>query len=270
MYINIFDSNGVTSPIFPGEPTKYIHYEYVFNQMVFDGITIFTDNYIFNTIVDQVNCKTKIAWIYEPRAIDGSSYNIYKIEDKFDFIFTFDQELLNRSDKYKFVPTGSCWIPKDSRIIGEKTKIVSSIMSAKQTTDGHRLRHTAYNQFKNKVDFYGGYCRPVSTKDIALSDYMFSLCIENSSVDNYFTEKLIDCFATGTIPIYYGCKNIDKYFDTDGMFIFNNLSELEDIINNLTPDMYFSKLNSVKKNFETSKQYYVMEDWVYENILSKI
>ena len=36
---------------------------------------------------------------------------------------------------------------------------------------------------------------------------MFSVCIENDVYDTYFTEKILDCFATGTIPIYKGTKN---------------------------------------------------------------
>lgn len=269
MLINIFDSNGVRFSPLTGTLNLYSYYEYVANQMEFDGITIFTDHYIFNPIVDQVKSKLKIAWLYEPRAIYHLSYDIYKVEDKFDYIFTHDQELLNRSDKYKFVPTGACWIPEDKRCIGKKTKLVSSIMSEKRSTAGHMLRHSVYSLFHNKIDFYGNFCKHIPTKDLALSDYMFSLCIENSSTENYFTEKIIDCFATGTIPIYWGCKNISKFFNIDGIFGFDNIMDLNNIINNLNEQLYLSKINAIKENFELAKEYFVVEDWVYKNIITK-
>jgi hypothetical protein len=46
---------------------------------------------------------------------------------------------------------------------------------------------------------------------------MFSVCIENSSERNYFTEKLIDCFAQKVIPIYWGAPNVSEFFDPDGI-----------------------------------------------------
>ncbi|MDB2522374.1 glycosyltransferase family 10 [Planktomarina temperata] len=46
----------------------------------------------------------------------------------------------------------------------------------------------------------------------SLRDYRFHIAIENSSYDGYFTEKITDCFLAGTYPIYYGCKNLDQYF----------------------------------------------------------
>ena len=49
---------------------------------------------------------------------------------------------------------------------------------------------------------------------------MFSIVIENSIESDYFTEKLLDCFLTGTIPIYVGTKTTSEYFDTDGIIYF--------------------------------------------------
>ena len=41
----------------------------------------------------------------------------------------------------------------------------------------------------------------------------------------YFNEKIIDCFFSGTIPIYWGTKNISKYFDENGIIFFPNIDE---------------------------------------------
>ena len=34
----------------------------------------------------------------------------------------------------------------------------------------------------------------------------------NGRGDYEFDEKLIDCFLTGTVPIFWGCPSIDKFF----------------------------------------------------------
>ena len=56
---------------------------------------------------------------------------------------------------------------------------------------------------------------PNTTKWDGLEHYKYSIAIENSCKDNYFSEKFSDCILSWTIPIYYGCSNIDKYFPKD-------------------------------------------------------
>jgi hypothetical protein len=41
-----------------------------------------------------------------------------------------------------------------------------------------------------------------------LSQYRFSICYENMDLAGYMTEKIIDCFVAGVIPIYLGDPNI--------------------------------------------------------------
>ena len=60
----------------------------------------------------------------------------------------------------------------------------------------------------------------------------FSIAIESTSVENYFSEKLIDCLITKTIPIYWGCPNIEEFFDTRGMIIVNSVDDLIKKVNN--------------------------------------
>ena len=45
-----------------------------------------------------------------------------------------------------------------------------------------------------------------------LVNYKYSLIIENYSGPDYWSEKLADCLLSWTLPIYYGCTNIEKYF----------------------------------------------------------
>ena len=46
----------------------------------------------------------------------------------------------------------------------------------------------------------------VSCEDI-YRDYMYSIAIENTIEPFYFTEKILNCFASKTIPIYRCDKN---------------------------------------------------------------
>lgn len=49
---------------------------------------------------------------------------------------------------------------------------------------------------------------------------MFHLVVENVSQRDYFTEKLLDCLLTLTLPIYWGCPNLGEYFDLQGIIHF--------------------------------------------------
>ena len=73
----------------------------------------------------------------------------------------------------------------------------------------------------------------VLSKNFLFENAKFSITLENEKLENWITEKIIDCFASKTIPIYWGCPNIGEYFNTDGIISFNSLEELKDILDNL-------------------------------------
>jgi hypothetical protein len=52
----------------------------------------------------------------------------------------------------------------------------------------------------------------LKNKKDGLTNYKFSIAVENCVEENYFSEKFTDCVLTNTIPIYFGCPNIENYF----------------------------------------------------------
>ncbi len=51
----------------------------------------------------------------------------------------------------------------------------------------------------------------VEDKIEALSHYLFCVCYENAIWPGWVTEKIADCFYAGSIPLYLGAPDIDKY-----------------------------------------------------------
>lgn len=49
----------------------------------------------------------------------------------------------------------------------------------------------------------------------ALSDYRYTLAIENYEGPNYFSEKIADALLAWCLPIYWGCTNLDEYLPED-------------------------------------------------------
>lgn len=182
---------------------------------------------------------------------------------------------------YKAVPTLPNYdLPKDLFQIYPKIKLVSVTSSNKTFLPGHRDRLEMLDSIKDKIDIFGTAQLALYNQMIrherkfeSLKDYAFSLAIENlnsSTDDYYFSEKITDCFITGTIPIYYGCPNIGKFFNLDGILIFNTIEELHSIIDNLSMDLYFSKMEAIKDNFQRSLQTPLTNDLMYELYFKQI
>ena len=152
-------------------------------------------------------------------------------------------------------------------------------------TRGHRLRHKVANAIKDKydVDLWGGAYKPFGKNNTGLTagairegkteplkDYRFSITIMNSKEDNYFTETLVDVFRHGVIPIFWGCPNVGEYFNEKGILKFETGQQLIEILDNLSEDLYNSKLKYVKENFEIAKKYVSMDDTFAENLTKTI
>lgn len=251
--------------------------EYVGPFLDFDGITLFIDECFDseNThIIDKCKSKYKVAWIHEPRPLHNLQNNRLKtlegMLDKFDFVMTYDEYLLdNYPEKCVYCIDNCFWISDDMIKIHKKSKLASMIYSWKSDTEGHKLRHIIAST--DGLDLYGSGCgRIIEFKEEGLADYYFSITIENSKSKYYFTEKILDCFACGTIPIYWGCKNIGDYFDERGIISFDSISDLPQIFEKIGDMDYIESLQPyVRNNFEIVKQYHRYEDWIKENIFDK-
>jgi hypothetical protein len=99
---------------------------------------------------------------------------------------------------------------------------------------------------------------------------MFSIVIENCVESGYFTEKILDCFLTGTIPVYVGSRDTSNYFDENGIIYFEGDEDLPSILEKLNSEYYMSKIESVRKNFELAKEYMfpekIIQTYLNENV----
>jgi hypothetical protein len=235
---------------------------------------IYTD--LFLNKIDQ-KAKKNIALLIESPEYHRKYYDyISKNNNKYDLVLTFDKTLLDRGENFKLNLYGTCWLHDSYINLWNKSKICSMVTSIKTVTSGHRFRHTITNYInKNNlnIDIYGGKYKslPYMTskafapdhsgrhitngKIYALKDYMFSITIENNKHDYYFTEKLIDCFLTGTVPIYYGCPSIGNFFNINGIIVIDSLADLMNVLPTITIDLYNKMKPYVEENYKTAQQY---------------
>ncbi len=220
-------------------------------------ICIYTDRLCFSELDSS---KSNYAWIIEPPIINGENYrDIVKIASNFKKVFSYMRHLENVIPNYVFCPHGGTWLKEEEINLNSdnKSKLTSFIFSDKQWNSFHRIRHRIYDTYKNNnIEFFGSGCNNrIESKSTGLSQFMFSIIVENSEENDYFTEKVIDCFLTGVIPIYLGNRNIGNYFNEDGIIRFNDTEQLENILPKLTRELYLEKISAVKENFEKAKNY---------------
>ena len=210
------------------------------------------------------------SWLCESSAIISDTVQFIKdnlelVMSHYKKIFTCDYSLISLHDRIEFCPPGSNmpWVTDEPK---DKTNLVSIISSGKNTTDGHKLRNKCVEYCLNNpgFDVYGRAFNPIERKDEALLPYMFSIVYENCCCDKYYTEKITDCFASKTIPIYWGTNLIKEDFNEDGIIFVDNLPKTI-----LSAELYHSKIDSVNENYDRVKKLEAADDLLYEKIMGE-
>ncbi len=222
--------------------------------------TFFTDGQI-KTVSKFGRSDRNIAWLLEPHGLRPDAYHdALELEDYFGAVLTFDHRYLHR-EKWRFYPFGGSWIHPNDWGLREKTHIVSILASQKNTTEGHKLRHSVRYRYLDRIKSFGFGMRVPKLE--ALAPFMYSVIIESAREEDYFSEKLIDCICVGTVPIYWGSPKITDHFEAEGMIVFQDIDEIDQILVELSAEDYAARLPAIEKNIELAKQYRCAEDRIF-------
>lgn len=266
--LHIRDSN-FSHSLYSSNPTPLVnfseHIKWLRTENINGSSTIYTDQHLSES-------TGGIGWLLEPYEVCPHYYAFVKQNSSnFKKIWTHDKDIIETVPNSTFVPAGGCWIKVQDRKIHEKNKLISVIASDKYWLPGHKLRHEVISLYRNKFDAFGPSYTPFKeslwNKIEGLKDYMFQVTIENSRRDYYFSEKLIDCLITGTLPIYWGCPSIFKFFNKDGFLVFSNALELGEILPKCTEEYYNSRIDAIQENFRLAQGYVLSENWIAKNNL---
>ena len=134
-------------------------------------------------------------------------------------------------------------MPKNigSSIRSKKTNIMSIMVSHKSYTLGHKYRHALVSyilKHRMPIDIWGNGAKNYQKhypennniygdfKSMAemCENYMFTIAIENTSHDHYFSEKIVNPLLYDTIPLYWGCKKIEEYFPNYSIKLTGNIN----------------------------------------------
>ena len=178
-------------PINYDQNLKWVKRKNQYKRPEKSGVSFFTDGYLSSNFIKSIDSDIKIGWIIEPKAHHPQSYqNVEGVENLLDFVFTIDEFFLkNNPEKYKFLPADWVCVEPESHSIAPKKNLVSMIYSNKGSLD-RTLRGIVANKFLDKLDLFGSGSPSgeLDIKSLSLNNYAFSIAMENSIANNYYTE----------------------------------------------------------------------------------
>jgi len=240
------------------------------------------------------NARRRYGWLVESEAIASGEYQeIYEARSlwsEFERIFTFSAKALDLIPNACFIPASSVWYgvwPEvggwgqgggggwlDPAAYESKTKNISLVSSNKMMCPLHsvriRLAFACKNDPNSGVDTYGTFDGgPVIPIAESLTDYRFTFAVENDIKPFFFTEKILNCFAAMTVPIYLGATEIARFFNPDGIIFLSekDCENIRDITSLCTEQEYVARLDAVKDNFNRVMDYLCFESYIYTKYL---
>jgi len=280
--IGLFDTSFRHHPsnTIPGSPINYV--EWNRSNPTHESLVCFTNEQILSDQRKQVPKSQRIALLYESKETMNWLYrDVQEVISEFQIFFTHEKQFLQNYSNTRWIPGNGIWIGHSygGGVTGlcNKDRLLSFITSDKQTTTLQQLRvllARKLGELSNyEIDIY---LRPAHAFEYipisqCLGRYHFSLIVENTISPWYFTEKLLNCFAVGTIPIYLGATEIEEFFNPQGIIKFMSMGEFIDkTLPSLSPDLYKSKIDGVVDNLERSLKMSSIEKVISETIMQEL
>ena len=240
-----------------------------------NDIIVYTER-CYHKAIEAPKGKINIFWPLEPASIHKYAYDeILGYKGRVDYVFCFDYNyrdlfMTHGIKSIAWSPGGSYLYAKDWQVY-PKTKNLQIIASKKDWTVGHRLRHEVIAKHSKQIDsIYGRAYKYYDYQLEPFRDHRFAIVIENEIIPDYWTDKLLDCFLTGTVPVVWNDGFIESYFNRDGMILWKNIDELPEILDTLNDTLYNKMMLAVQENFNTAKNLYgIVEDYLYMNFFKQ-
>jgi hypothetical protein len=178
-----------------------------------------------------LKCKVDLL-MSEPLIIHGKYYkNMWLLRHKFNYILCRHQHYAARYANVIQFTVVESWVD-GNQLPWPPVKKYNCSLIASEKTDlvGQKLRHTVVDWIRSvqaDVHVMGRGYQPFELKQDGLLRYHYSVVIENVPEPDCFTEKLLDCMLCGTLPIYFGPKNIGHYFNLQGMICCQSLADFQ-------------------------------------------
>lgn len=212
-----------------------------------------------------------VYWMLEPEVVNPqhSKSGIFKFLKRFKYVMTWNRKLIDYNRVFWLNIPYNWKMDIDSKVFDNifDEKILLTNITANKTSlvegelysereraikwfnDNHSDEFIFYGNgwSKNEYKTYGGVC---GDKKEIYQKFKFALCIENASIVDCLSEKIMDCLISGVVPIYKGAPNITEYIPANCFIDYDKFSCFEDLYNylkNMSEYEYRQYINSIRQ-----------------------
>ncbi|WP_018150480.1 glycosyltransferase [Leeia oryzae] len=146
-----------------------------------------------------------------------------------------------------------------NKLVSHPFELYSKRIEVIRWFESHHPEHFDLYGMGWSASDYPSYKGKIDDKLEVLKGYRFSLCYENAKeLPGYITEKIIDCFKAGVVPVYSGAPNIADWIP-DNCFIdsgkFPDTDALYTYLISMTEEVHADYLENIRQFFLGGKAY---------------
>jgi len=176
------------------------------------------------------------------------------LDSKFDAFLSYDLDTFMGANHY--LPLWLCRLGPTTKIANEnqllltrereiseyRSKNFAAVVSNPEQIRAHFI---ACLQRKEKVEIFGKLGKRISNKDETLNKFNFNICFENDLYPGYVTEKAVEAYLSGCIPIWRG-NDAGQFFNKDAIIDVTEMSVVEAVreVQRISKD--FELMNKMK------------------------
>jgi hypothetical protein len=139
------------------------------------------------------------------------------------------------SNEKTFIDKTPSPILLENRIKGKRNKFCGFLVSnpSNQIRNQSFIEVSKYKHVESGGMVFNNIGFKVYNTHEWMSQYKFFICFENSKYDYYITEKLINAYYSGCIPIYWGSDTVDSELNEDCMINVNKMRSYEELVDKI-------------------------------------
>lgn len=133
-------------------------------------------------------------------------------------------------DEFRTIYSGAtCIDMSDDALLNRDfcSVVISNIHSSDPIRETIWNKINSYRPVASGGRYRNNIGKPVPEKVEFICNYKFNLAIENSMVDGYTTEKIVEPFAALTVPIYWGNRKVSKEFNPEAFINISDFSTID-------------------------------------------
>jgi hypothetical protein len=184
------------------------------------------------------------------------------LSQKFDYYLSYDLD--NYGNRNTYLPLWLCRLgptlelanaSQESLMVHRRVTTLRELNFCMVASNPEQIRNHFVERLKNfsNVDVFGRFGSAITNKNLTLQKYNFNICFENDLYPGYVTEKAIESYLSGCIPVWRGLDsagflNHEAIIDITKFSIEEGIEKIIQVSKNAELMQHMRSLPILKRN----------------------